>query len=700
MIGVDARGAITLMNRAAEQLLAFARRDAIGLQATDVVALDPPAGASAEGSVPELDALVQRVTRERGTDRPLRIARTIRCRDGSRHQVELSIAPSQPGGEQILIVIHRACGGALVPAGLSHFAHHDVLTGLPNRMLLEDRAASAIAIAKRRGHRVALLFLDLDRFKQTNDTLGHAAGDQLLRSVSKRLLECVRGSDTVCRLGGDEFVVLLGEVAHRAGCETTARKILRSLAAPHRIGEHSVEACASIGISVYPDDADSLERLLEHADLAMYRAKHGGRNTFRHFEQSMLDQVRERRQMEAALQSALARGEFELHYQPRVELSSGAVNGAEALLRWRHPEQGLLPAARFVPLANEIGAMPRIGEWVVRQACHQVRRWRDAGVPPVPVTVNVGASELCRRGFVQCVAAALDAAGIAGGLLEFDVGERALTKDPAAIAAALRDVASLGVRVSIDDFGTGYSSVSYLRSLPIAALKIDASLIAGIGSEPGPSDIVAALAGVGHSLTCRVGAEGVERDAQLLFLRSHRCTDAQGLLFGAPMPAAELERTLRQGVRWQPAIAPPAPARSAPPTNAVARDRRAHRVLIIEDDLASADLLIYILQAMGFEATAVHDGGDALLAARAYRPDLIITDIDLPRRNGFALAEDFRRDPLLAAIPVVAVTGCVDTEARGMTRARFSRYLQKPIGPEVLLDAIRTLLDRSATAAA
>jgi diguanylate cyclase (GGDEF)-like protein len=393
-----------------------------------------------------------------------------------------------------------------------------------------------------------VIFLDLDRFKYINDSLGHAIGDQLLQSVSKRLLASVRGSDTVSRQGGDEFVILLSEIAYPEDAATSANKILHSLSAPHAIEGQDLHIDGSIGISVYPEDGADAETLIKNADTAMYHAKENGRNNFQFFKVEMNAKAVERQSLEGSLRRALERKEFLLHYQPKVNLETGEITGVEALIRWRQPDRGLVPPSQFVPIAEDCGLIIQIGRWVLREACRQARAWQRAGLPLVPITVNVSAVEFRDKGFVESVRTTLAETGLEARYLGLELTEGVLMEDAESTAAVLQELKVMGVHLAVDDFGTGYSSLSYLRQFPIDVLKIDQSFVNQITADPDDSSIVSAIINMGKSLKQLVVAEGIETKEQREYLQTQSCAEGQGYLFSRPLAAAQFAQLLRMGI--------------------------------------------------------------------------------------------------------------------------------------------------------
>ena len=390
-----------------------------------------------------------------------------------------------------------------------------------------------------------MLFIDLDQFKTINDSLGHSAGDQLLIEVARRLQACVRRMDTVARLGGDEFVVLLTEVTQQ-GAGDVARKILDVVARSFQFNEHELGVTPSLGISIYPQDGRDFETLLKHADTAMYRAKDAGRNAFQFFTQEMNAAALERLMLENSLRQGLERGEFILYYQPQIDVRSGCIVGAEALVRWRHPKIGLVPPGKFIPAAEISGLIVSIGEWVLRESCRQNRAWQDAGLPAITIAVNISSLQF-RGGQLEAnVRSVLAETGMPANYLELELTEGILMGGADETVETLRRMSDMGVKLAIDDFGTGYSSLSYLKRFPIDKLKIDQSFVRDIVHDPDDRAIANAVISMGHSLRLSVIAEGVEQQQQLEILINEGCDEVQGYYFSAPLPANEFSEVLRQ----------------------------------------------------------------------------------------------------------------------------------------------------------
>ncbi|MCK6406926.1 MAG: EAL domain-containing protein [Rhodocyclaceae bacterium] len=421
-----------------------------------------------------------------------------------------------------------------------HIAHHDALTGLPNRSLLQDRVQQALIAAERSHSKVAVLFLDLDRFKGINDSLGHDVGDALLKGVAGRLLEVVRDVDTVCRLGGDEFVIILGAITGPDDAVMIAERIIEVLGEPVDALGHSLRASTSIGVSLFPDDAADGQTLLKNADTAMYAAKNRGRNNFQFFSAEMNAAALRFFQLEQRLRHAVSGGELVLHYQPQVDTGTHRVCGLEALVRWHNPKSGLLPPAEFIPVAEETGLIVDLGEWVLRETCRQIREWHDAGWPRVPVAVNLSARQFQQPDLVARIAAILDAHGVAPEWLELEITESCLMQQVEASLRQMRELAEMGIRLAIDDFGTGYSSLSYLKRFPVHRLKIDRTFVRDLCTDREDAAIVTSIIGLARTLDLEVVAEGVETTAQLAALRYEGCLLCQGFLFSRPRPAEEV----------------------------------------------------------------------------------------------------------------------------------------------------------------
>lgn len=429
-------------------------------------------------------------------------------------------------------------------AEIKKLAYYDTLTGLPNRVLFSDRLKQAITMADRDKRDTALLFLDLDHFKNVNDTIGHAYGDRLLKITADRIQSCLRGSDTVARLGGDEFVVILPLVTGAEDVSKVAAKILEALNKPVRFEEHDIYSSASIGISVFPDDGTSVDELLKNADIALYQAKERGRNNFQFFSKEMNVQALTRQLLESSMRQAIARNEFYLVYQPQYDIGSRSVVGLEALLRWRHPQKGNIYPLHFIAIAEETGMIIPIGEWVLRTACCQAKAWHDAGHPWLRIAVNISARQFKQDSFADLVRSILEETGLPPRYLELELTESTIMERADRNIQALRELKNLGVTLAIDDFGTGYSSLSYLKHFPIDRLKIDRSFVRDLNTDGDDAAIAEAIIVMAHSLKLDVVAEGVELEEQLAFLHSRNCDTLQGYLMSHPLSVEDVTALL------------------------------------------------------------------------------------------------------------------------------------------------------------
>ena len=432
---------------------------------------------------------------------------------------------------------------------IRHMALHDALTGLPNRVLLEERIQQALLHSDRDGRWVAVVFLDLDQFKLINDTLGHSAGDELLKTVAERMVQCVRSIDTVARLGGDEFVIVLFDAPDNMdGIAHTLQRIQHVIAQPLQIGAQKLQVTCSMGVSTYPENGTDIDTLLMNADAAMYSAKDMGRNNYQFYASEMNAKVQDKLVLQDGLRRAIEHSEFLLLYQPQIDLLSGRITGVEALIRWQHPELGVISPNRFIPLAEETGLIVQIGEWVLRTACMQNKAWQDTGLPSIRLSVNVSARQFAEKNLIHRVARALEDSGLDACHLELELTESLIMQDVPQAIVKMEALQTMGVQMSIDDFGTGYSSLSALKQFPVCRLKIDQSFIRDIPADPDDKAIAMAVISLGHMLNLKVMAEGVETEQQLAFLREHECDEAQGFLFSRPVSPDEIAKLLRRAV--------------------------------------------------------------------------------------------------------------------------------------------------------
>jgi diguanylate cyclase (GGDEF)-like protein/PAS domain S-box-containing protein len=535
---------VTYLNAVAENLTGWSRAEAAGRPLSEIFQIVDTA---TRAPVPNPMVLAIRENRTVGLTPNCLLIR----RDGVEAAIEDSAAPihNRRGLTTGAVMVFRDVSTArALSLKMSYLAQHDALTDLPNRILLNDRLAQAMASAHRRRQKLALLFLDLDHFKHINDSLGHAIGDRLLQSAAKRLLACVRSSDTVSRQGGDEFVILLSQVMHSQDAGISADKILLALNEPHHIEEHEIHITASVGIVTYPDDADDAEALLKNADFAMYQAKDYGRNNYQFFKSALNVTAIERQAIEQGLRHAIEREELVLHYQPQMNLATGAITGVEALLRWRHPLRGLLHPAQFIPVAEEFGLIVPIGRWVLREGCRQAKSWQDSGLPPMRIAINVSAVELRAKNFADGVRAVLKETGLNPSYLELELTETFLMHDSTSTATVLETLKDMGVQLALDDFGTGYSSLSFMKRFPIDTLKIDQSFVRNLATDADDASIVNAVINMGSSLHMLVVAEGVETSEQVELLRAQDCPEAQGYYFSHPVVAEKLVPLLEHGI--------------------------------------------------------------------------------------------------------------------------------------------------------
>ena len=548
MVVVNGAGEIVLLNLQAENQFGYHRDELVGQPVTNII----PEGFAERLIADDLRSAADALAQQIGTG----IELSGRRKDGTEFPIEIMLSPLE-SAEGILVTAairdisaRKDAESVTRVMGLqmTHSAQHDFLTGLPNRMLLSDRIGQAIFFASRHATHVAVLFLDLDGFKHINDSLGHPIGDKLLQSIARRLVECVRASDTVSRQGGDEFVVLLSEAEEWDDAAMVARRVLQAVAESHSIDQHDLRITTSIGVSVYPDDGEDAETLIKNADTAMYQAKENGRQRYQFFAPAMNVRAVERQSVEEGLRRALERQELVLHYQPKIDLRTGAIIGSEALIRWTHPTRGLVSPAQFIPIAEDCGLILPIDHWVLREACEQARVWLDAGLPAATIAVNVSAMELEDPTFLEGLFAILKKTRLDPRSLEVELTESVLMKHAESAASILRILRERGIQVAIDDFGTGYSSLSYLRKFAVDALKIDQSFVSQITSAGDDVSLVTAVMSMARSLKLRVVAEGVETSEQLAFLQALDCDEAQGFYFSRPVPPEQFAELLRTGM--------------------------------------------------------------------------------------------------------------------------------------------------------
>ena len=553
-------------------------------------------------------------------------------------------------------------------------AHYDVLTALPNRLLFYETLKKTLAVAGDSGWTVAIMFIDLDNFKDVNDTLGHAVGDALLIQVGERLLECVRVRDTVGRLGGDEFAVILVAQDAQPAAGMVAAKVNAALRAPFQVHGHELKLSASIGITIHPDDAADAETLIKYADTAMYRAKHAGRDTFCFFTSQMNTEVLARLDLEHALRRAVDNEQFVLHYQPKIELRSGRVTGVEALLRWNRPGHGLVAPHSFIPILEESGLIVRVGSWVIATACRQIGVWNASGIGPVQISVNVSRRQFVEGDLEGEVTRALSENQVSADLLELELTEGALMVNTGRTIDTLRRLKKLGVQISIDDFGTGYSSLAYLRRFPIDKLKIDISFIRDVTTNPDDTAITRAIISMAHNLRLDVVAEGVETAAQLAYLRRHRCEHIQGHYFSPALPVAELNVLLRDKRSLSSVDGAPPPPKT---------------LLLVDDEVHVLSSLTRLLSKEGYQILVARSAAEAFELLALNEVQVIVCDQLMPTMSGTEFF-DCVKDMYPTTFRIV-LSGYTDLASimDAINRGAIYRFYTKPWDNTLLRDNVR-----------
>jgi len=534
---MDADGRILYQSPALRHLLGYEPADTVGRNVSELVHRD---------DLDQVRAAFKRVIEARQSNEAVEFR--LRHRDGMWRTFE-SLGTNCLANPHIHGVVFNSrdvTDRKVIQQRIQHLAYHDNLTGLPNRSLLQDRLAHSIARAERGGRKVAVLFIDLDNFKNINDTLGHDVGDELLRQVSRRLSECVRLEDTIARQGGDEFIVLLDSLEDSRGASVVAQKVLTSLRQAFILSGTEQHVSGSVGIALYPEDGRDAQTLMKNADTAMFHGKSLGKNTYQYFTAQMNIAVKRRMTLESALRRAVMQKDFVLHYQPQINLESGEIIAVEALVRWKTEDSGTVMPGDFIPLAEETGLINEIGEWVLREGCRQAKEWQDKGLPARRMAINLSARQFSDRGFLDMVTRVLAETGLDPRQLELEITESQVMRQTEGMIMLLNKLADMGVQLAIDDFGTGYSSLSYLKRLPIQKLKIDQSFVRDITVDPNDTAIVVAIINMAKSLDLETIAEGVETAGQLALLRSKGCKTGQGFYFSAPVRAEVLYPLLKQ----------------------------------------------------------------------------------------------------------------------------------------------------------
>jgi diguanylate cyclase (GGDEF)-like protein/PAS domain S-box-containing protein len=632
-----------------------------------------------EHDQPELELLRAALKEERDAHLVLRNYR----KDGTVFWNELSISPVRDArgrvthfvGEFVDVTTRRQ-----EQEQLQHQATHDALTGLPNRNLLTDRLHQAISYAQRYQRMLAVAFLDLDKFKHINDTLGHDTGDQVLKIVAGRLSTCVRDSDTVARLGGDEFVLVLYDQANEDITYHATQRILSSISEPMVVAGREMTVTCSIGFAVYPQDGKDAETLIKNADTAMYRAKELGRNNFQFYTEELHSRINERLAMETGLRRALERNEFELYYQPRVDLSSGKVTALEALIRWNHRDLGQIEPRRFVPLAEELGLIHRIGEWVLRESCRQQAAWQKAGVADLPVSVNISASQFLQKDFTKLLGRILGETPLDASRLELEITESLSMQDPETSICVLRELKQMGVRVNIDDFGTGYSNLNYMKQFPVDVIKLDQSFVQDIVRNQEDLAISDAVISMAHSLHLKVTAEGVESVTQLALLADHGCDEMQGYYFSAPLSVDHCTALLQEN-------------RSLP-MEKLGRRQINRTLLLIDDEPHVLSALERILRRTGCRILTTRSALNAFDLMAMHEIGVILCDQRMPEMTGVEFFARIRNMYPATVRMILSGYADVDTVTNAINMGAVYKFLNKPWDADELCAIIGEAFDK------
>jgi diguanylate cyclase (GGDEF)-like protein/PAS domain S-box-containing protein len=670
-IWVHTEGRLVFLNDAAVRLLgASSAEEMLGTSIPDLV-------------VPEqcerIAELNRQVLDQQVAPEPF-VVKVLR-RDGTQLEVEwVSTAIQFQLAASVLTAVHDITERRSHEAALEYQATHDLLTGLPNRILFRDRLVQAIRHAERHAARLAVLFVDLDKFKYINDSLGHGAGDELLNITACRLQTCLRDCDTIARLGGDEFVLLAQDLTENTASAHLARRVIAALSEPVTLAgqEHSITC--SVGISNYPDDGGDADALLKQADIAMYRAKERGRNNYQFFTAELQKQLNERLNLELQLRRALERNEFVLHYQPQVDLRTGQIIGLEALFRWQSPEQGLVYPGRLIRVAEESDLILAIGEWVLRTACAQSKAWQRSGLRPVPVAVNVAASQFARAGFDLLVHDALQTNALDPRYLELELTESLPMDDPEHAIDILRRLKKIGVSLVIDDFGTGYSNLSYLKHFPIDKLKIDQSFIAGLTNDPEDHAITTAVIQLAHSLGLRAVAEGVETEGQLRLLAEGRCDEIQGYYFRPPAPTAQIAELLERNDRLD--------------LSRVDRRRHNRTVLLVDDDPRDRSNFRRLLRNTEVQLLVATSTTEAYEILACQEVGVVVADYRMPREDGIAFCTRIRQLYPRAVRILMTAHDDPRTLAGAINHGEIFRFVSKPWSAPHVMETLRQAFER------
>ncbi|MGB3222256.1 MAG: EAL domain-containing protein [Desulforhopalus sp.] len=596
-------------------------------------------------------------------------------KDGSEFAVEIALSSLKTADEVRVIAIIRDISERIsYEFQLEHQANHDSLTQLPNRNLLIDRLDRALLYAERHHSMVGVLCVDLDHFKRINDSLGHDVGDRLLQTAAIRFSDCIRSSDTVARQGGDDFVFVITDVGGEDNIAKMAQKILVTMDQPLKLDSHDLHVTCSIGISIFPKDGKDAQTLLKNADAAMYRAKESGRNTSRFFTYHLSNSLVTQMTMEKHLRHALVNEELSLLYQPQLDLASGRVIGAEALLRWQNPELGAISPVNFIPLAEETGLIISIGEWVLRTACQQNSRWQKSGLPPLTMAVNLSPRQFWNPGLIDTVTQILRESGLTPACLELEITESMVMRDKDYVAAMLTEFKEIGVKLSIDDFGTGYSSLNQLRSFPFDKLKMDISFVREITYDPGSAAIAKTIISLAHNLNLLVIAEGVETEAQLNYLRNQGCDEMQGYLFSKPISADDFAKIIKEDRHL-----------------CILRDDEPHlkTILILDDDQLNIDIITRVLKSENYHILSANSADEGFEILALNQVDVILSDQRMPGMTGIEFLKRVKN--LYPDTVRIAMSGYADAEmvVSALNQSGIYKFLQRPFDSELLLQTLQ-----------